>query len=281
MFSRLIYGVHRFEPRHTVSPAQYLAGAQLYGGPESVLSGAAILRRRGLKAAFRPAFGLENEALLLVDHVARRSSRDFVVVERTRSLPVARNDGLLRVAPMYRAVLDACRRCTDEEAVQALIFEVVQRRLASPEALNDERIKGQKRGSRFARLALEAVFAGARSVPEARLPELLDAVGLSRMVLNPQIHLLDGTFLACPDAYDPATGVALEIDSREYHFGVESWEATMRRHARMTAHGLSVIHASPRRLDGDHEAVLDEVWTAIRSAAGRPAPSVLVTPCAR
>jgi hypothetical protein len=278
MFSRLIYGVHRFEPAHVVTPPQYLAGAQLYGGPEAVLSAAAILRRRGVNGAFHPAFGDENEVRILVPHGCRRTSREFVVVERTTFLPQARQDGLLRIAPTYRAVLDACRSCTDEEAVQGLIFEVVQRKLASPEALNDERIKGQKRGSRFARLALEAVFAGARSIPEASLPGLLADAGLGRMLLNPTLHTNDGSFLACPDAYDAETGVVLELDSREYHFSIETWEATMRRHARMTAAGLRVIHVSPSRLREEPEAVLAEVWGAIRAAAGRPAPDLLITP---
>ena len=49
-------------------------------------------------------------------------------------------------------------------------------------------------------------------------------------VFNPRLYLPDGRFLACPDVYD-ASGVCLEVDSREHHFGVESWEATMRRHA--------------------------------------------------
>jgi hypothetical protein len=280
MFSFLLPGVHRFEPTLDVSTIQRVAGAQLYGGPQAVLSGAMQLRRRGVAAAQHPSFGPPGEVLLLVPHGSKRSSRDFVAVERTRHLPVPRPDGLLRWAPTYRAVLDAARRCTDEDAVRALIFEVVQRQMASPEALNDERIAGQKRGSRFARLALEAVFAGARSVPEGSLPPLLAKAGLGRMLLNPRLYAADGAFLASPDAYDPVTGVCLEIDSREHHFGVESWEATMRRHARMTAAGLLVIHVSPRRLRLEPEAVLAEVWAAIRSMADRPPPALRVVAAA-
>ena len=276
MFSFLLPGVHRFEPSQAVSSMQRIAGAQLYGGPDAVLTGAAVLRRRGVKAASHIAFGSDDAVHILEPHSSKRASRDFVVVERTVSLPVPRSEGLLRLAPVHRAVLDACRRCTDEEAVRALIFEVVQRRLTSVDALNDERIRGQKRGSRFARLALEAVYAGARSVPEGDLVRLLGAAGLGRMLLNPRLATVDGVFIACPDAYDPETGVVLEVDSREHHFAVESWEATMRRHARMTAAGLRVIHVSPRRLREEPEAVLDELWTAVRTAARHPAPEILV-----
>jgi very-short-patch-repair endonuclease len=276
MFSFLLPGVHRFEPSQAVAPMQYVAGAQLYGGPAAVITGAARLRRRGVKAAFHPAFGVDNAVHLLVPHGSKRGSRDFVVVERTRSLPAAQEDGLLRLAPIYRAAVDASRRCTDEEAVRALIFEVVQRRLASPESLNDERIKGQKRGSRFVRQALESVFAGARSVPEDDLRRLLDAAGLGRMLLNARVTTAEGVFIACPDAYDPDTGVVVEVDSREHHFGIESWEATMRRHARMTAIGLRVIHVSPRRLREEPEAVIAEVWAAIGAAAPHPSPDLVV-----
>ncbi len=278
MFSFVLPGVHRFEPARELSPEQHLLAAQLYGGPEAIITGAALLRRRAVQAAQHPAFGAQQQVHLLVPHASKRSSRDFVDVERTRTLPVARQDGLLRWAPMYRAVLDACRRCTDERAVHALVFEVVQKRMAAPEALNDERIAGQKRGSRFARLALDAVFAGARSVPEASLPDLLGRAGLGRMLLNARLHRPDGSFLACPDAYDPDTGVCLEVDSREHHFGVESWEATMRRHARMTAAGLLVIHVSPSRLRDEPQAVTAELRAAIDAAAERPAPRLVVQP---
>jgi hypothetical protein len=280
MFSFLLPGVHRFEPAVAVTPIQHLAGAQLYAGPDAVISGAARLRRRGVKAAFRSAYGAQDSVHVLVPHGCKRASRDFVTIERTRSMPPAVPDGLLRLAPIHRAVLDASRRCGDEEAVRALIFEVVQRRLASPEALNDELLKGQRRGSRFPRLALEAVFAGARSFPEGELRDLLVGAGLGRMLLNPRLTLPDGTFLADPDAYDPETGVVLEIDSREHHFGVEQWEATMERHARMTAAGLRVLHAPPSRMDKEPDVVLAEVWAAIRAASGHPAPNVRWRPAA-
>jgi hypothetical protein len=278
MFSFLLPGVHRFEPSAALTVDQRFAGAQLYAGREAVLSGASLLRARGVKAARHPSFGSPDEVFVLVPHASKRSSRDFVAVERTCSLPTPRVDGLRRWAPIHRAVLDAARRCTDEEAVRALIFEVVQRRLASPEALNDERIAGQRRGSRFARLALEAVFAGARSVPEGDLLPLLERAGLQRMLLNPRLTTPGGAFLACPDAYDPETGVCLEIDSREHHFAVESWEATMRRHARMTAAGLLVIHVSPRRLRLEPDAVMTEVRAAVEAAQGWPRPGLTVSP---
>lgn len=280
MFSFVLPGVHQVEPTQGLTPLQGLVAAQLYAGPDSVLTGAALLRYREVKAARHPSFGSEGAVHVLVEHGSRRASSGFVVVERTRSLPPAREDGLLRLAPVHRATVDACRRCTDEAAVRALVLEVVQRRLTSPDALNDERVKGQKRGSRFVRLALEPVYAGARSVPEAELVPALRAAGLGRMLLNPRLRTADGAFLACPDAYDPLTGVALEVDSREHHFDTESWEATMRRHARMTAAGLRVIHVPPSRLRREPDAVFAEVWAAIHAAAGQPSPAVTVLPAA-
>ena len=280
MFSFLLPGVHRFEPAQEGAPIQYVAGAQLYAGPEAIVTGAARLRHRGVKTALRPAFGAVDAVHVLVPHACKRASRDFVTVERTRSMPPALHDGLLRLAPIHRAVLDASRRCTDEETVRALVFEVVQRRLTSPEALHDELLTGQRRGSRFPRLALEAVFEGARSMPEGELRDLLVEAGLGRMLLNPRLSTPDGVFLAYPDAYDPETGVVLEIDSREHHFGVEEWEATMRRHARMTAAGLLVLHVTPHRLRQEPHAVLAELWATIRAVSTHPAPRLRVQPAA-
>jgi hypothetical protein len=71
-------------------------------------------------------------------------------------------------------------------------------------------------------------------------------------------------FLANPDAWWPDYAIAVEVDSREWHLSPESWEKTMRRHARMTARGILVLHFSPRQVRQE----ADEVLTEIRSALG-------------
>ena len=57
-------------------------------------------------------------------------------------------------------------------------------------------------------------------------------------MFNPRLYL-DGKFLASPDAWWPSAGVAVEVDSKEYHFFFDGWQDTLRRHDRITAAGIS------------------------------------------
>jgi very-short-patch-repair endonuclease len=58
------------------------------------------------------------------------------------------------------------------------------------------------------------------------------------------------------------------VDSKEFHLLPEDWEQTMRRHRRMTAAGLAVLHLSPRQLRTEPRQVLTDIAAALR--AGRP-----------
>lgn len=277
MFSWVLPGIHRVDGRGPLSADQRDLAALLYAGSGSVVTGAGLLRRYGVRAAAdEDAFGPDDGVHVLVPHARTRASRVFVHVERTVAVPTYRTIGLLRVAPVARAVLDACRRCTDESAVRALVLEVVQRRMTSPDQLHDERVRGQVRGSRFARLALEQAFAGVRSVPEAALRDVFESRGVVGLLYNPRLLDASGAFLAVPDAYDPASGVCVEVDSREHHFLVSDWEATMRRHARMTAHGLAVIHVPPSRIASDPDSVVADLLAARTARRGWPVPAVRV-----
>jgi hypothetical protein len=275
MFSRVLLGVHRVDGRGARTQDQKDMAALLYAGPQSVLTGAGVLRRRGVRAASSAEFRGDDQIHVLVPHDIHRASHGFVSVERTRHMPGQLGRDGLRFAVMPRAVLDAVRRCSDENAVRAVIFEVVQRGLVTPDALEDERSLGQIRGSRYARLALEEVFAGVRSVAEADVrTEFLDR-GWDDLLFNPSLHLPDGRFLASPDVYH-ASGVCLEVDSREHHFSVGSWEATMRRHAAMTSAGLAVIHTPPSRWRREAAAVVDEFSRAVDVRRDWPLPPVSV-----
>jgi hypothetical protein len=275
MFSRVLPGVHRIDGRGPLSRAQRDQAALLYAGPASVLTAGAVLHGYRIRALEHPAFRFDDRVHTLVPHQTHRASHGFVTVERTRFMPAHREKDGLRVAVLARAVLDAARRCSDEGAVRALIFEVVQRGLVAPESLEDERRRGQIRGSRFARLALEEVFAGVRSVAEGDVRLAFLARGWNDLLFNPRLYLPDGAFLACPDAYHPS-GVCLEVDSREHHFSVDSWEATMRRGASMTAGGLAVIHVPPSRFRREPDAVIDEFARAVDARQGWPPPALLV-----
>jgi len=277
MFTRVLPGVHRIDGRSPLSPLQTGMATWLYAGPAGVLTGAYVLRHRSVRAAATPAFGPEGAAHILVPHERKRLSHGFAHVERTVWLPSAWMRDGLPMAPVARAVMDAARRCSDPDAVRTLVFEVVQRGLTTPEAIEDERRKGQKRGRRFAGIALEEVFAGVRSVPEGDVRRIFEARGVIGLLYNPMLYLPDGTFLCSPDAYDPLTGTALEVDSREHHFSVQSWEATMLRHGRMTAAGLGVLHSPPSRIGRDPDGMVDEFCRTQASRLGW-VPTVIVRP---
>ena len=277
MFTRVLPGVHRIDGRSPLTRLQIGMAAWLYAGPAGVLTGAYVLRRRAVKAAASLAFGGEESAHILVPHERKRVSHGFAHVERTVSVPSAWMRDGLPMAPIARAVMDAARRCSDADAVRALVFEVVQRGLTTPEAIEDERRMGQKRGRRFAGIALEEVFAGVRSVPEADVRRAFESSGVTGLLYNPMLYLPDGTFLCSPDVYDPLTGTALEVDSREHHFQVQTWEATMLRHGRMTSAGLGVLHAPPSRVGRDPDGLVDEFCRTQASRLGWM-PTVIVRP---
>lgn len=277
MFTWVLPGIHRVDGRGPLTRDQRDLACLLYAGEGAALTGVSRLRRAKVRAASRPAFDT-GYVHVLVPHERRRVSHDFVQVERTVIPYAVRLVEGFACTTIARAVVDACRRCTDEEAVRALVFEVVQRRLTTPAALEREHLQSQTRGSRFVRLALAEVFGGARSVPEGDVRRAFVEAGWDRLLFNPVLETLEGQFIACPDVYDPETGVCLELDSREFHFDVASWEATMARHARMTSHGLAVLHAPPSRAFRDMAGLVAEVAAAIAVRRDHPRPRVQVRP---
>jgi hypothetical protein len=87
-----------------------------------------------------------------------------------------------------------------------------------------------------------------------------------------------GAFLAMPDAWWPAVGVAIEVDSREWHLSPADWERTMRRHADMSAHGIIVLHFTPSQIRREPELVLAAIKRALASAAGRSPLGIRTVP---
>ena len=245
-----------------------------------MLTGATGLRRLGVRAASSNFWAGDVASHVLVPHFRHRSSHGFAFVERTVAFPSRSRmvAEVLRIALPARATLDAARRCTDEQSVRALIFEVVQRRLAAPEQLHDERVLGQIRGSRYARRAIDEVMAGPRSIPEGDLRRAFEDADVCGLLYNPVLVDPDGSFLASPDVYDPRTGTCLEVDSREFHFEVGSWESTMARHARMTMRGLAVLHSPPSRIRRAAGAVVAEFVATQQSRTGVSLVSVRVLP---
>lgn len=156
-------------------------------------------------------------------------------------------DGFLRFAPADRAVADTVRQLADLAEARAVVAGAVQQGRCSIENLAAELRAGPMRGSARLRSVLAEVIAGIRSAPEADLRDLIRKSGLPQPLYNPRLYLGD-VFLAQPDAWWPEYGVAVEVDSREWHLSPADWEYTMARHRRMSAAGIIVLHISPRQL---------------------------------
>ena len=65
-------------------------------------------------------------------------------------------------------------------------------------------------------------------------------------------------------------GVAVEVDSRQWHLSPADWERTMARHSRMSALGITVLHYPPSRLHAEPRLVVAEIRSALEIGRGRP-----------
>jgi len=230
-----------------VTLEQRRLAAALYLGPDSQLTGVAALVWHGFRH-------LPPDDLLhvLVPHSNRRGSRGFVRVHRTHRLdPHARNGNGYTVCSVARAVADACRLLGELRSVRAIVAESVQRRLTTPEALRRELDLAGNSRTRLLRRALAEVGAGPRSAPEIEFKEVLErSVVAGKVRWNPALVTDDGLSLPSPDGWIDEAGIALEVDSREYHLSPESWQETMRRHNVFATHGALVLHFTPAEIRG-------------------------------
>lgn len=284
------YRIRRGGPWQTLIPGVYLThagrpadeqremAALLYAGPQSVLTGAAALRRHGL-SAYRPVGNAINQDSLvdvLVPLANRRSDAGFVRLHRTARLPegfcVA---GEARFAFPPRAVADAARPMTGLNDVRAVVAEAVQRGRCSIAHLAGELDAGPTRGSALLRQALAEVAEGVRSVAEADLRDLIRWAHLPTPLYNPRLFV-GGEFLAMPDCWWPEFGVAAEADSRAWHFSPRDWEQTTARHARMSAHGIVVLHFPPKQIRYQRKEVANIIGRAL--AVGRKLPQIRTIP---
>lgn len=246
--------------------------ALLYGGPRSVITGLAALRRHGLSSSSPTVVDV------LTPVTVQRRSCGFVLLKRTKRLPErACSDGDIRFADVPRALGDAARMMTSPREVTALVASAVQRRRCTIALLAAELAAGPAHGSLLLRRALEEVCDGVRSVAEADFRRLLQRAGLPMPMFNARLY--DGdVLLAVVDAWWPEAGVAAEVDSREWHLSPEDWERTMRRHAELTIRGLRVLHFSPKQLRQEPERVAATVRGTLAAARTRPGDRVRTLP---
>ncbi|MET7392234.1 hypothetical protein ABZS66_01870 [Dactylosporangium sp. NPDC005572] len=227
---------------------QRLLAAQLYGGPEALLTGAAALGVHGFRTA-----PVDRFVRVLIPHDRRVRSTGFVRVHRTVTPdPFARRDGALRLTSPERSVVEAGRRCEDQRRIRAMVAEAVQGGFCTPADLVREIRHAPRAGSAALRRAVQEVVAGVRSVAEGEARTLLRRSRvLPELLWNPALSTPAGAALPTPDGWVVDADLAVEVDSRSYHLSPEDWERTMRHHARLAEAGAVVLHFSPRQIRDD------------------------------
>ena len=249
----------------TATADQRDVAALLYAGPHSVITGSVAVRRHNLRCA-----GL-NVLDVLVPGDSRRKSTGYVQIQRTTRMPGdLYTTGPIRFTSLARAVADAARGMTRFGDVQALVCEAVQRGRCTLEELGQELDQGPSAGRRWYRMALAEVSEGIRSAAEAQLKRLIDRSDLDRPVYNADLYTLDGIFLGRPDAWFARAGVAGEVDSIEYHMRAKDYEETTKRHNRMEAAGIHMLHWLPSTIKAEPGRVIADLRAAIE--AGNKCP---------
>jgi hypothetical protein len=245
------------------SIAQQQVAAQLYGGPRSVLTGSAAVLAHGIRAA--PAEFVD----VLVPLTRQRRDAGFVRLHRTSRMPDRVYEfGPIRFALAPRAVADTVRGMTSLRDVRAIVADAVQRQRCDVQELVTELNAGQVPGSALFREALGDVADGIHSAAEGDLKDLLAKSGLPAPLFNASIHDGNGTFVARPDAWWPEKGVAVEIDSHQWHLSPDDHTLTLERQRRMAKLGILVLPFTPRQIRTGRAEVLAAIREAL--ASGRP-----------
>lgn len=272
-------------PWQKILPGVYLAvtgavtadqremAALLHAGPHSVITGSVAVRRNGIRPP--PA---SNVVDVLVPTEVRCQSSGFVGVQRTTRMPSQiRTTGEVRFAGAARAVADTARALTAFRDVRAVVADAVQKRRCSIDALRAELEQGPPRGSRLLRRALDEVGDGIRSVPEGDLRLLLKRAQVPEPMFNARLY--DGdTLIAIVDCWWPDNGVAGEVDSREYHYSADDWQRTMRRHDRLVARSVLLLHFTPQRIRTEPDGVVLDILSALAAGYGRPRLPITALP---
>ena len=241
------------------SAVQQQVAAQLYGGPGSVITGPAAVLSHGIRAS-SPEF-----VDVLVPLTRQRRDAGFARLHRTSRMPEqVRDFGPIRYALAPRAVADTVRGLTSLRDVRAIVADAVQRRRCDVQELVAELRAGPIAGSALFREALADVAGGIRSAAEGDLKDLLATSGLPAPLFNASIYV-DGMFLARPDAWWPERGVAVEVDSREWHMSPDDHARTLERQRRMTKRGILVLPFTPRQIRTQPAEVLASIRDALES----------------
>jgi hypothetical protein len=262
-WQRLLPGVY-LTVTGTATRDQHEIAALRYAGDRSVITGLTALRRIGIRVPDR------DQVTVLVPANRHARSISYVTIWQTIRMPeLVMYRGPIQFAMPDRAAADAARELTSLNEIRAVVASGVQQRWCTVEGLEAELRLGPRRGSSPLRRVLAEVADGARSVPEADLRRLLKTASVPMPLFNAKVYA-DREFIAKPDAWWPDAGVAVEVDSKEWHLSPEDWQLTMSRHARMSAHGIIVLHFTPRQIRTESDQVIAQIQSALAAGRARP-----------
>ena len=280
------YRLRRGGPWQTLLPGVYLTvsgvpslsqkemATLLYAGPGSLITGPIALMHHSIRGG--SAVDLID---VLVPMARQRLSTGFARLHRTAHMPVrASAIGPVRLALAPRAVADTVRQLTELRDVRAVVADAVQLGRCTVSQLAEELRNGPVRGSAVLRSVLVEVAGGIRSTAEGDLRDLIRTARLPMPLFNPSLFDND-LFLGKPDAWWPEAGVAGEVDSRAWHLSPEDWDRTRRRHDRMAAAGVIVLHFSPREVRREPATVAQMITGALERGLSRPRLPIRTIPC--
>jgi hypothetical protein len=247
----------------TPTITQQQMAAMLHAGRGSVITGSAALQQHRIRG---PAADLID---VLIPASRRRQDAAFVRLHRTTRMPKR----IWRFGPLYyalpaRAVADAVRGLTSLRDVRAIVADAVQRSACAVPDLSAELDHGPSVGSKLLREALTDVADGIRSAAEGDLKDLLAKSGLPMPLFNASLYDKNGTFIARPDAWWPEKGVAVEVDSQEWHLSPHDHTRTLERQRRMGKRGILVLPFTPREIRTQPADVINTIRHALET--GRP-----------
>jgi hypothetical protein len=255
-----------------IAGGQREIAARLYAGPTCVLTGMAALQHQGVRVPVTDVIDV------LIPAPAKRQDVGFVRLHRTKRMPEQTFvlNGI-RWAFAARAVADAARGQQDLRDARALVASAVQGGKCTVPQLAQELNAGPTNQSGRLRAVLQEVADGIGSAAEGDLRQLIKRSGLPEPMYNPDLYA-GAMFLGRPDLWWKDAGVAGEVDSREWHLSPEQWEYTMARHGRMTAHGIFVLHFTPRQIRSEARRIVAEFKSAIEEGRRRPQLEIRTEP---
>ena len=269
---RLLPGVY-IAATGTPTIVQLEMAALLYAGRGSMITGLAAVRHYNIRG---PAAEV-TDVLMPASHSC--SDASFVRIHRTTRMPDRVSQlGPLRYAPPARAVADAVRDLDNLRDVRAVVADAVQRGSCTTQDLGAELASGPNAGSVLFREALADVSDGIRSAAEGDLKVLLARSGLPMPLFNPAVFAGD-LFIARPDAWWPELGVAVEVDSVEWHLSPHDHAETLARGRRMAKYQMNVLRFTPRQIRKEPAVVVADIRDALEGAHGRPPLNLRTVPC--